>query len=645
MAPMSTNLAADDGAVTPRQIAYYRARALGGVGMVTVEFCCVHAASGRSEARQLSLESIANLDGHRQLVAAITSAGAVACLQLQHGGPGARAEWLEGGVAVGPSELRSQHDPERLVVRALSGAEIQQIVECFGRSAELGVQAGYQAFELHGAHGYLLTSFLSPYFNHRDDSWGGDELRRSAFARHVIGRVRQAIGNRPLIYRISADEFTAGGLSIDNTERIVPLLVEAGVDAIHVSLGLGATSLDKVIEPMSMPEGCRIPYARRVRNAAGVPVIAVGQIRWPGMADAAIAAGDADLIALGRTLLADAEWPDKARRGAEDAIRPCTSCNYCMAATFDPNKTIACAENPRTGRELDPLPDAGVARGRLAIVVGGGPGGMAAALMLDQAGFRTELHEARSRLGGGLIASAAPPFKDKLRWYQRYLERRLEESGVMTKLQSRVDAATLAERGAAVVVVASGARPVSLPIEGLNLPKVHDAYEILMSDDKTVPAPGTRPMVVYGGGETGCETSELLAAHGHAVVLVTRSPAKQLARSAELIYRGLLRRRIAANERIRVVDNSTLVSVAADGTVVLLRSDGVDDRIESAGVVIAQGRRPDNDFVKTLAAAHVPYVVVGDARHNGRIGDAVHAAYAAVKSICATVGAASHLAC
>src|SRR5690606_13224109 len=185
-APMSTNLGSDEGEVTPRQIAFYRARAEGGVGMVIVEFCCVHRTTGRSEHRQLSLETPAHLDGHIHLVRAIRSAGAVACLQLQHGGPGVKRELVQHGVAVGPSDIRSRHEADRLTTRALDNDEIEHLIECFGNTAELGVKAGYEAFELHAAHGYLLTPFLTPFFTHRDDAWGGDEERRLNFPRRVI---------------------------------------------------------------------------------------------------------------------------------------------------------------------------------------------------------------------------------------------------------------------------------------------------------------------------------------------------------------------------------------------------------------------------------------------------------------------------
>ncbi len=645
MAPMSTNLGTLDGYVTPEQIAFYRARAEGGTGMIIVEFCCVDSNTGRSEHRQLTLESLSHVAGHQRLVEAITSAGSVACLQLQHGGQGAKRELVVGGLAVAPSDVPSRSNPDKLAARALSEDEIQHLIECFGRSAELGVQAGYQAFELHGAHGYLLTSFLSPFTNQRTDAWGGDEERRLNFARAVMKRVRRAIGDRPLIYRLSADEFAPGGLSIEDMERIAPKLAAAGADALHVSIGLGWTSFEKIIEPMSTPEGWRLPYSHRIRATAGVPVITVGQIRWPDTAERAIREGDADLIALGRPLLADPQWANHARNG--ENIRPCTSCNYCVAISSGAHGAIGCAENPRAGHELDLVPDAGNRRGERAVVIGGGPGGMAAALMLQQAGFVTELYEGRDTLGGGLIASAAPPFKDKLTWYQDYLVKQMGKSSIKVELGSFADIDTLSQgEKPAIVLLANGGQAIRLPIEGIDSPRVRDAYELLMGDTSTLlPPDPDAPVVVYGGGETGCETAELLAEHGYPVVLISRSPAAQLARSAEMIYRGVLKKRLAENPRIRVIDNSSIVRITDDGLVILETRDGQRSELLASEILIAQGRRPNDTLMRQLLERHIPFAAIGDARRGGRIGDAVHDAYRAVLALCATSAEQNPMAC
>ena len=641
MAPMSTSLGGQDGSVTPDQIAFYRERALGGFGLIIVEFTCVDPATGRTEVRQLSLDSRRNLDGHFRLADTIHASGAKAFLQLQHGGRFASAKLLPRGVVKGPSRVVSRKDPSKVVVEPFRADEVEDLVEAFARTAALADEAGYDGVELHGAHGYLLLQFMSPYGNDRDDAWGGDAERRLAFPLAVCRAIKAAIGDKILCYRPSADEFVKGGLTIEDMEVIAPRLVEAGVDMLHASTGRGPEAFDKVMEPMSFPEGWRLPYARRLREAAGVPVIGVGQIRWPDTAERAIVEGDADLIALGRPSLTDPFWPNKAKAGRVGDIRPCTTCNWCISA--EQLHRICCAENPRTGAELDaPIPS-DLGAGRCAAVVGAGPAGMSAALLLDAAGFETHLYEARPSVGGGLIASASPPGKDKLFWYRDYLKRRLDESGVTLHLGERLTAETLLAAKPDVTLVAAGAAVRDLPIEGLDDPMVIEAFDVLMGDADPAVGQGGH-VVVYGGGETGCETAEFYAHRGVRVTLVTRSRTDQLARSAEQVYRMGLLQRLHANPAIAIVDSHFVTRVG--GGDVEVRS-GADERrmVKADRLLLAQGRDPDDGVARALMAAGVACHVVGDSHRGGRIGDAVHASYRALRAIAAERNAERALAC
>ncbi len=630
MAAMETNLAAADGSVTPELVAYYRERARGGAAMVTVEFTCVERAEGLGSTPQLSLDSPHLLSGHARLAEAIRAAGARACLQLHHAGRQTSPKILGGRQPVAPSAVESWMFRTR--PRALESGEIGELVEAFARAAGLAMAAGYEAIELHGAHGYLLGQFLSPFTNCRDDAWGGDEQRRLAFPTAVIRAVKARIGPAvPLIYRLSAEEFVEGGLTIAASERLAPALVEAGADALHVSTGV-AERLDTNVDPISTPEGWRLPLARRIRRRVGVPVIGVGVIRKPEMAEAALARGDCDLIALARAILVDPDWPAKARAGRGAAIRPCTSCNWCIDR-LGRKLPVGCAENPRVGRELDPpLPLFGA--GRPALAVGGGPGGMAAALLLAGCGFRVTLYEARGRLGGGLVASALPPGKDKLFWYLDYLKRQLSGSGVEVRTGTRLDAAALSSLDPAFVVLATGARTRDMPIPGADLAQVHQAYDLLMEDLEAAALPAEGPVVVYGGGETGCETAELLAARGLAVLLVTRSPAKLMARAAEFVYRRRLLEAIAANPRITVLAETHLLSIGPE-RVRLGGPEGLEREVPATAVFLAQGRDPGSDLAGLLAERSVPHAVIGDAADIRRIGEAVNEAYLAVRELAA----------
>ncbi len=631
MAPMSTSLGGTDGTVTPDQIAFYQERARGGFGLVIVEFTSVDPATGRTEVHQLSLDTDRNVEGHVRLVEALHASGTKAFIQLQHGGRWALPRYIAGGVPKGPSRVVSRKDPGKVVVEEMTDDEIRHLVDAFGAAARRAVRAGYDGIELHGAHGYLLSQFLSPFSNHRDDAWGGDAERRLAFPLAVVKAVRTAIGDKVFCYRISADEFVEGGLSIDDNEEICRRLVAGGVDMLHASTGRGPEAFDKVMEPMSAPEGWRLPYARRLREATGVPVIGVGQIRLPGTAEQALIDGDCDLVALGRPSLADPAWPSKAAAGRPDLIRPCTTCNFCIAQ--ENLDRICCAENPRAGRELDaPIP-ADLGAGRTAVVIGAGPGGMSTALMLSGAGFETELYEARETLGGGLIASGAPPGKELLLRYRDYLERRLDASPVRQHRGEAVTAATLATIRPDVTIVATGTRNRLHPIEGLDDAMVVEAYDLLMGDTDIVFAPDEH-VVVYGGGETGCEAAEFAAHRGACVTLVTRSRTDQLARSAEAVYRLTLVRRLTAHERIEIVERHHILA-AGRNSVTLADGDGATRTIPATRLLLAQGRDPNRDLAEMLVADGLSCFLIGDSRKGGRIGNAVQDGYQAMRGIVA----------
>ena len=631
MAPMSSSLGGRDGRVTADQIAFYQERARGGFGLIVVEFTNVDPDTGRSEEHQLSLETDDKLDGHYRLVDALHQSGAKAFLQLQHGGRFAVARFLKDGIVRGPSPVYSRRDPGKLIVTEMDDALIRRLIDAFGAAAGRAMRAGYDGVELHGAHGYLLSQFLSPISNHRDDEWGGDAERRMAFPLAVIRSVRAAIGDLVFCYRISADEFVPGGLTIDDNEVICRHFVAAGVDILHASTGRGPQSFDKVMEPMSAPEGWRLPYARRLREATSAPVIGVGQIRVPETAEAAIATGDCDLIALGRPSLTDPYWPAKAEAGTPERIRPCTTCNFCIAP--ENLHRVTCAENPRTGRELDaPIPT-DLGKGKRAVVVGAGPGGISTALMLAAAGFETHLFEARGELGGGIIASGAPPGKELLLRYRDYLVRQVDCSAIVQHVGERVDAGTLAAMRPDIAIVAAGTRRRGHGIPGEDNAIVTEAYDLLMGDSDVAFVQGDR-VVVYGGGETGCEASEYAAARGAQVTLVSRSRIDQLARSAEMVYRSNLLGRLVDHDRITVLPQNHVVAID-DHVVRVHGEDGTETELPADHLLLAQGRDPQSDLGEALIALGIQTHIIGDSRKGGRIGDAVHDGYQAMRAIVA----------
>lgn len=630
MAPMESKLVNDDGSVSDRSIAYYAARARGGAAMVTVEFTCVDATDGYGTLLpQYRLDAPEFVEGHARLVRALHAEGARACVQLSHAGRQA-VEKNIGRQPVAPSAVYLPLT--QTMPRALEPFEIERIIAAYASAAARACQAGYDAVMLHGAHGYLLTQFLSPFLNRRDDEWGGDEDRRLRFPLAVIRAVKAVIGDRPLLYRMSVDEFMDGGLTLEQSERIVPHLVEAGVQAFDISIGT-LDRHDMLVEDMSIAEGWRLPMARRIRQASGVPVICAGVIRRPEMAEQAIVDGDIDVVSLGRALLADPEWPNKARLGLAADIVPCTSCNWCIG-NIRTRGRVGCAENPRCGSESEP--EIQPARtGARAVVVGAGPGGAAAALYLSEAGFAVDLFETRGFVGGGLVASATPPFKDKLFWYRDHLAQRLSSSPVSLHLDRRVSASEIAASRPDAVIIAAGAVPRRMEIPGFDHPSVGFAVNLLMGDESLDDLPLETPVVVYGGGETGCESAEFVTATGRPVILVTRSRRDQLARDAEVRYRFNLLKRLADNPLLTIVDECRISLIDDDG-VQLTASDGTSRRQACSRVFMAQGFTTDTALHDALVRQGLSPIVIGDARQVGRIGDAVHGAYQAVDALTRT---------
>ncbi len=626
MAPMESNLANLDGTVSETQLDYYQTRAAGGVGMVIVEYTCVDTPLGIGGTPQLFIDDDDLIPSHARLVEAIHGEGARACLQLFHAGRQTHPKFIDGNQPVAASPIPCPM--YRKMPRALTRTELETIATRFGEAARRARQAGYDAVEIHGAHGYLIGNFLSAASNQRDDEFGGSLENRQRFALMVVRAVRRAAGDMPVLFRLSADEFVDNGTDIEEAKEIARHVVAEGVDVVHVSTGCHER-IDRNVEPVWMPEGCRLPLARQIREHTGAPVIAVGVIRRPEMAEQALADGSADFIALGRALLADPDWVKKTRAGAVDDIRPCTSCNWCLAQIGKGHSPIGCAENPRAGRETSAFPARVIGAGTAA-VVGSGPGGLAAALTLDQAGYQVTLFEASCIVAPGLLASGAAPDKEKFLQYRDYLLRRLQASNVTVKLHCPADEHTLLELSPSVIILATGAVDRQLhEVAGLDQLNVVYAYQVLTGE-----APlGAGSVVIYGAGEIGCEAAKYAADRGHEVILATRSDDEQaLCRANKLrIYREQFVAKLKANPRIRIELGCTLDSV--EGRTVRFLRHGETLSWQADQVLLAVGRLPNIELAEQLRARGKEVHLVGDAVAVRRIGDAVHHAYELVRDL------------
>ncbi len=612
MAPMGTNYAADTGAVSDRLIRHYVERARGGTGLIIVENTVVQYPLGRGAARHLRIDADEFTPGLNRLAEAVQRQGARVAIQLNHAGAlttTARA----GATPVGPSNVPMA--PGRAAPRPLTLAEIDEITQCFIAAGARAQKAGFDAVEVHGAHGYLLSEFLSPYTNHRTDEYGGSLENRLRFPLAVIRGMRQALGLRyPIWMRLNGDDFVEGGLGLDEVKVIARALVAAGLDALHVSAALPGAH-QKQVEPMRYEQGWKLYLATAIREAAGVPVMATSVIREPAFAEQAIAEGRVDLVVMGRGLLADPNWANKAAGGQAERINRCISCNVCLWCRSVQDIGLRCTVNPSLGREEDlsfePAPSP-----KWVMVVGGGPAGMEAAWAASRRGHRVILCEQADRLGGLLQIGCRPPGKDKLLWLLDMLNRQLVEAHVQVRLNTRVTRDILERERPEMVILATGTQPWLPPLQGLDSPNVVVAWDVLREEvwieNETV--------AIIGGGMVACETAVFLAGRGNRVTLIEMSEC--LAQDVEPTTRMDLLQHLT-ELGIRSILRCQAQHVRPEGVYGQL-PEGREILIPAERVVLSAGSVPARELADDLRATGVPFRLVGDCRQPRQL---VHAIY------------------
>jgi len=593
MPAISTNYASNQGFVTRRLIDYYQARAAGGAGLIIVECGSVLSPESRINRNQIGLHDDALIPGLSDLVHSLHKHGAKVAFQLSHGGKRATRD-IAGIQPVSSSAVptRARHPdwPEGETPRALTVPEIKEIIRAFVAAAVRAKQAGADAVEIHGAHAFLVLEFLSPYSNFRTDEYGGTVEGRSRFACEIVQEIRRNQPDLPILFRISADERVKGGLAIEDVRRIVSLLERAGVDAFNVSTGNHDTP-EEVIPPAVYPLGFRVHLAREVKQAAHVPVIASGRINSPELAEEILANQDADLIAVGRGLISDPEFANKAARGKTDEIRKCIACNQgCIDRyrTFDAegNGLMTCVLNPTVGQEsafrISRAPQA-----RTVLVIGGGPAGMEAAKVAALRGHKVILLEKENALGGQLRLAAMPMFKAEMTNVISYFERQLEKLGVEIRLHAEARHDTINRIKPDIIISAAGGVPFMPSIEGVGNDNVITAWEVLRGRDVG------RIIVVAGGRMVGCETAEYLASKGKQVTIIEKMA--NIALDLGPIRRSLLRQRLTEC-RVEILTNTEIERIGSG----FVRTNGQRD-IEMDTVVLALGNRPDEKLEAELA--------------------------------------------
>jgi 2,4-dienoyl-CoA reductase-like NADH-dependent reductase (Old Yellow Enzyme family)/thioredoxin reductase len=602
MAPMGTLFATWDGRVTERQINYYHKMASGGVGIVVVEYAYVHPI-GQVYNGQLAVDRDQTIDGLRKLARAIKDGGAAAALQIVHGGRVCFPE-VTGSLPLAPSRIPSIG---QALPRAATIEEIKGLVTFFAEAAARAKEAEFDIVELHMAHGYLIHSFLSPLTNQRTDSYGGSLINRARFPIEVLENVKKIVGDTVQITcKITGSDYIDGGLTGEDAQFFAKRLEEAGAAGLTVSGGMKNETAQMVTPPMSMPRGFRVELAQKIKNAVSIPVATVGRVNDPILAAKIIHDGKADMVAVGRAFLADSEWPQKAANGLLDQICPCIACNQgCIGRIMD-GLPITCLANPALGREKQfKIEKAAVEK--IIVIIGGGPGGMAAARSLSLRGHKAVIIEKGNRLGGRLNTAAIAPFKDEIGYYVKYMRSEMARLNVEVRLNQTVTKSLIKKIRPDFILLASGATPVVPKNTGDNSENQFLAEEVIVNSSLV----GER-IVIVGGGSVGLETAEVLLDMGKAVILVEM--ADQIGLDLEVRARTLATTRLWT-KNIDVIAKAIFQTYLSSERRVILDRKGITEYLEDIDtVVFAVGYESKViELKQLLEPLGVPMKVIGDA--------------------------------
>lgn len=597
MPGLASFLVEDDGAITGRVIEHYRVRAAGGPAMVIMEACAV-SPEGIVSLYQARIYDDRFTEGLSRIARVIESEGAVPALQIHHGGRQTSVKVIKQR-PLAPSNLPCPKIKGE--VEPMTIDRIKEIVHKFGEAAGRAVEAGFKMIEIHGAHGYLVSQFLSKYSNIREDQYGGDTFGRTRFAREIVEEIKGRVGKDfPLSFKISAQEFVPGGLTVLESVEILKQLAEAGVDIVQVSAGTDTTP-EWVSQPMFMKRACLADSAERIRKALKIPVMAVGRINDPLVADAIISEGKADLVCIGRGLLADPEMPKKAKEGRLDDIRICIACNTCMESIFRKGR-IECLVNPSLGREEE-MKIRPADTSKKVMVVGGGPGGLNVAWVAAKRGHDVHLYEKESILGGQLNLGGISSYKKELLNLIEFQRRQIKKFGVRCHINFQVTYDTVKKENPDVVILATGSKPITPPVKGIDKSIILTLPDIL-TDDK----PERRKIVIIGGGSTGCEVALHLSDNGCPVTIVEQFPkiGGQMESVTKKVFLSILKK-----NGVRIMTGYKLSRVEDTG-VFVMDKDGSELFIEADNVVIAVGSKPDNSLYNQIKSMGITIHQIGD---------------------------------
>ncbi|MPW27162.1 NAD(P)-binding protein [Alkalibaculum sp. M08DMB] len=622
LTPMGNYMANPDGTVSDVDIAFYGKRAKGGVGVVFTE-CAVVDERGKGNTHQICVYDDKYMPGLTELANEIHKYNSKVVVQIYH--PGRQGISVVNGnkPMAAPSDI-----PCKLVQQptaAMTVEEIKALVTKFVDAAQRLQKSGIDGVEVHGAHGYLLNEFLSPYTNIRTDEYGGSLENRMRILEEIVTGIRERCGDYPIIVRLSVDEFLGSdtGLQLEESVKIAKRLEEIGVDCLNVSSGIYET-MNVAWEPSSYEQGWKIYLSETIKKAVSIPVIGVAVIRDPEYADQMIKEGKLDFAGSARQHLADDHWGNKAQEGRPEDIRKCISCLHCMQTLMGADMgdiPFQCAINVQAGKELEYNDFKEDGNQRVVPIIGAGPAGLEAARILAKRNYKPVIFEKSNQVGGQLQLANKPPKKEKINWLINYLKTQVDKEGIEIKYRTMPTVADLEALNPYAVFVAQGSNPiVPKSIPGIDGENVIVNTEILSGNIKLT----GKKIAVVGSGMTGLETAHLLAENKNEVHVFEMAddigPGLYFQNLIDIMnHLGPLGVQFYPKHRLVKIENGCAVFEKTD------KSESVECKYDY--IVISLGTCPNNDMIQEIESKFDNVRVLGDAKNVGKIRNAIESGF------------------